>query len=274
MSKLKSPISWFGGKYYMTNKLIPLIPEHKMYVEVFGGSGQMLFSKDRSEIEIYNDIDSGLFNFFSILRDENKVEQFKRKLDLTLYSREEFYNCRNTWQSEQDEVERARKWYVTCMQSFSNGFSTWSYTKMKSRRGMAQCVSRYLGNVEENLPNAVDRLKTVLIENLSFGELIKKYDNKETFFYLDPPYVHSTRKMTYTYNHEMTNNQHESLVETLLNIKGKAMLSGYDTDIYDKLIDKGWVKLSIGEFAKRSIKTIDTEKEKGSEFVWINYAIN
>jgi DNA adenine methylase len=272
MSKLKSPISWFGGKYYMANKIIELFPEHKMYVEVFGGSGQILFSKSLSDIEVYNDIDRNLVNFFKILRDKVKFEQFKLYLDLTPYSREEFYECRDTWENETDEIEKIRKWYVTCMQSFSNNFSTWSHTKAKSRRGMSMAVSRYLGNAEENLLKAVERLKTVQIENMDSLKLITKYDNEDTLFYLDPPYIHETRKMTYQYAHEMVNSQHEQLVDVLLNIKGKAILSGYAHEIYNRLIDNGWRKVFLGEFVKRSVKTVGKEiNEKGDEFVWVNF---
>ncbi|RKJ72177.1 DNA adenine methylase, partial [Butyricicoccus sp. 1XD8-22] len=133
MSKLKSPINWFGGKYYMANKIIEIFPQHKIFVEVFGGSGQLTFSKEPSEIEIYNDIDSGLITFFSILRDEEKSNKLIEKIHLTPFSREEFYICRDTWRNESDEIERVRKWYVTVMQSFSTNMSSWKPTKSKSR---------------------------------------------------------------------------------------------------------------------------------------------
>jgi len=273
MTKYKSPINWFGGKYYMANKIIDLFPEHKMYVEVFGGAGHLLFKKQLSEIEVYNDIDSGLVSFFNILRDENKFNQLKYKLDLTPYSREEFYICKNTWKDEKDEIEKVRKWYTCVMQSFSSNFSTWSHSKTKSRRGMSQAVSQWLGKIENDLPNAVDRLKMVQIENVDYKELIKKYDSKDTLFYLDPPYIHETRQMTYEYAHELNNEQHKKLVDILLNIKGKAILSGYDHEIYNKLLENNWSKVSLGEFDKRSEKAIGESRSKGQEFVWVNYEI-
>ena len=49
MGKLKSPINWFGGKFYMANKIIDIFPEHKVFVEVFGGSGQLTFAKEPSQ---------------------------------------------------------------------------------------------------------------------------------------------------------------------------------------------------------------------------------
>jgi len=269
----KSPINWFGGKYYMANDIINLFPKHRVYVEVFGGAGHILFKKEPSVIEVYNDIDSGLYLFFKILRDENKANLLKQKLDLTPYSREEFYHCRDTWRDEQDDIEKVRKWYVTAMQSFSTNFSTWSHSKSKSRRGMSQVVSQWLGKIEDNLPKAVERLKVLQIENMDYKDLLKKYDGEDTLFYLDPPYIHKTRKMTYQYTHEMEDEQHEEMIDILLHIKGKAILSGYDNEIYNKLLNNGWKRVFLGEYDKRSEKAINKSRSKGQEFVWINYDI-
>ena len=257
----------------MANDIVELFPEHKMYVEVFGGAGHILFKKKSSEIEVYNDIDSGLTTFFKILRDNDKSEELKKLLQLTPYSREEFFNCRDTWKSETNEIEKVRKWYTTLMQSFSSNFSTWSHSKTKSRRGMSQAVSQWLGKIENNIPDAVERFRKVQIENMDFKDVLKKYDGEDTLFYLDPPYIHETRKMTYTYAHEIQEKDHLELVDILLNIKGKVILSGYDHPIYDKLIENKWQKISLGKFDKRSIKAIDESREKGEEILWLNYKL-
>ena len=263
----KSPINWYGGKYYMAKDIIEIFPKHKMYVEGFGGAGHVLFRKEKSELEVYNDLHSGLYLFFKLLRENN--EEFIRRLSLTPYSREEFENSKR-WMYEDDEIEKARKFYVRTMQSVaSNG--GWCYAKSKSRRGMCQSVSRWLGNIEENLSGAIERLKEVQIENLDILDLIKKYDKEDTLFYLDPPYVPETRKQKKSYDCEMTREQHIELINTLINVKGKVILSGYDNDIYNKLLDNGWKKIILGEFSKRGQKTNNGELTKGKEFVWINY---
>ena len=263
----KSPINWYGGKYYMAKDIIELFPKHHMYVEGFGGACHVLFRKERSNMEVYNDLHSGLYLFFKFIRDNN--EEFIRKLTLTPYSREEFENSKD-WMFEEDDIEKARKFYVRTMQSVaSNG--GWCYAKSKSRRGMCQSVSRWLGNIEENLSGAIERLKEVQIENLDILDLIKKYDKEDTLFYLDPPYVPETRKQKKSYDCEMTREQHIELINTLINIKGKVILSGYDNDIYNKLLDNGWKKAILGEFSKRGQKTNNGELTKGKEFVWINY---
>ena len=266
----KSPINWYGGKYYMAKDIIELFPKHHMYVEGFGGACHVLFRKERSNMEVYNDLHSGLYLFFKFIRDNN--EEFIRKLTLTPYSREEFENSKD-WMFEEDDIEKARKFYVRTMQSVaSNG--GWCYAKSKSRRGMCQSVSRWLGNIEENLSGAIERLKEVQIENLDILDLIKKYDKEDTLFYLDPPYVPETRKQKKSYDCEMTREQHIELINTLINVKGKVILSGYDNDIYNKLLDNGWKKVILGEFSKRGQKTNNGELTKGKEFVWINYDLD
>ena len=75
MKKVKPPVKWYGGKRFMLKHIIPLIPKHKTYVEVFGGSGALLFAKQPSEIEVYNDIHSGVVNLYRVLRDKDKIEK-------------------------------------------------------------------------------------------------------------------------------------------------------------------------------------------------------
>ena len=265
----KSPINWYGGKYYMAKDIIEIFPEHKMYVEGFGGAAHVLFRKERSELEVYNDLHNGLYLIFKLLRENN--EEFIRKLSLTPYSRQEFEDSKS-WIYEENEIEKARKFYVRTMQSVaSNG--GWCYAKSKSRRGMCQSISRWLGNIEENLTSAIERLKEVQIENLDILELIKKYDKEDTLFYLDPPYIQDTRKQKKSYDCEMTNEQHKELVDVLINVKGKVVLSGYDHPIYNKLLENGWSKVVLGEYAKRSEKSNEGELSKGKEFVWVNYEL-
>lgn len=270
----KSPINWYGGKYYMADNIIALFPEHNVYCEVFGGAGHILFAKSPSKVEVYNDLNSDLTTFFSVLRDKSKSERLHLQLELTPYSREEFYDCsRNLHNEADDEIERVRKWYTSLMQSFSGKFGSWCHTKSTSRRGMPMPVSRWLGNIDDNMPKAVERLQTVQIESLDYEKLIDKYDSENTLFYLDPPYIHDTRTAKNVYEYEMTNEQHKKLVDILLKIKGKAILSGYDNEIYNALTENGWNKVLLGKYNKSCMKAENGKKGKGEEFVWVNYQI-
>lgn len=280
-TKLRSPIGWFGGKGNMVSKLLKLLPPHdsyKIYVEVFGGGGSLLFAKEPSPVEIFNDIDSDLINFFRVLRDEEKFEKFYRKVYCTPYSREEFLFCRETWENCDDEIERAYRFYITARMSFSGEFgSSWSYSVSLSRRNMSASCSRWLSTIEM-LPEIHGRLMRVQIENDDFRNIIKRYDTENTLFYLDPPYVASTRKSG-KYRYEMTEEDHEELVNLLLNIRGKALLSGYKNEIYKTLENAGWIRIDFETVCYAAGRTKYTkilgegkakEKQRRVESVWLS----
>lgn len=236
---LRSPIRWFGGKGKITVKLLPLIPAHQIYVEPFGGGASLLFAKKPSKIEVYNDLDSGLVNFFRVLRDKEKFEKFHRLVSLTPYSREEYNFCRDTWEECNDDVERAYRWFIVARMSFSGDFGhSWGFDVTASSRGMASDCSKWLSAIE-HLPEIHKRLMCVQIEHKDYGSIFRTYDTPNTLFYCDPPYVSFTRRGG-KYRHEMKIKDHEELVAVLLNIKGMAILSGYQSPIYRPLELSGW----------------------------------
>lgn len=266
LKKVYSPINWYGGKYYMRSDIISLFPKHIRYCEVFGGAAHILFAKDPSPQEVYNDIHEGLYTFFKVLRNDKMSARLIEKLKLTLYSRREFFEALD-WIKETDEVEKARKFYTVAMQSFNSNCKTWSKSNKEIRNNMCGRVSKWLGNIDGKMASAVERLRHVEIENLDFLKCIDEYDSPTTLFYLDPPYVEDTRRHKKSYKYEMTDNQHKELVVKLLNIEGMAILSGYDNDIYEKLVEYGWRKVSLGEKTKAG----SSKKAKGEEIVWLNY---
>ena len=275
---MRSPIWWFGGKGPMTAKLLKLIPPHRIYVEPFGGGASILFAKEPSQIEVYNDLDSGLVNFFRVLRDPKKFEKLHRLVYLTPYSREEYCFCRDTWQQCEDDVERAYRWFVVARMSFSGRFgSSWSFGVTKSCRGMAGKCSQWLTTIEY-LPEIHRRLMQVQIEHRDFREIFKIYDTPDTFFYCDPPYVPDTRRGG-QYKHEMTLQDHQELVEILLQIKGKVILSGYSHAVYAPLEQNGWKLLNYKTACHAVGRTRATgilgdgaalEKQARIESVWVS----
>jgi len=105
----------------------------------------LLIAKEPSPIEIYNDLDSGLVNFFRVLRDKEKFRQFYEQVCLIPYSREEFYYCRDAWEKEEDDVMRAVKWFVAARQSFSGVFGQgWSFIVTHTVRGMPSTTSGWI----------------------------------------------------------------------------------------------------------------------------------
>ena len=236
---MRSPIRWFGGKGNMVKKLVPLLPAHHTYVEAFVGGASLLFAKRPSPVEVYNDIDSGLVNFFRVLRDKWKFKRFYELVRLTPYAREEWDHCRATWEDCEDDVERAYRWYVAVRQSFSGYFGeSWSSVVTFSSRGMAGTCSRWLSAIE-GLPQIHERLMRVQIEHADWRVVLERYDRPETLFYLDPPYMMETRSGG-EYEHELSEADYRDLVERLLGIAGKAILSGYAQAVYEPLEAAGW----------------------------------
>ncbi|MEN6520050.1 MAG: DNA adenine methylase [Armatimonadota bacterium] len=273
--KLRSPIPWFGGKQLMSGKLLPLFPEHKTYVEAFGGACSLLFAKEPSPVEVYNDLDSDLVNFMRVLRDKEMFPDFYNRACLSPYSREEWQFCKEHLNDDPNPVERARRFFVLARFSFSGLVgNSFGITVTSSKGGMVQKASAYHG-VLNTLPRLSERMSSVLIENKDFRKIIAAYDSDETFFYLDPPYLPETRRGG-SYKCEMTTEDHHNLVKMLQSIKGKVMLSGYPSELYDSL---GWKKLewevpccAVGRTKVSGLQGKGAlGSHKRTECVWINY---
>lgn len=238
---LRPPVSWFGGKQWLGRIIHRYTPPHTRFVDLFTGSAAILFAKPPSPIEIINDLDSGVVNFYRVLRDPAKLAELQRLLSLTPYSREEFRHCSKHWETYSDDVLRAWAWYVAIRQARSGVFSTsWAREKDHSRQGIARKVSRWLSSIER-LPEIHARLQGIQIENLDFRRIIQSFDHPEAWFYADPPYVWDTRSSG-GYSHEMTDGDHVDLVGLLLNLKGMCLLSGYKTPLYEPLEESGWLR--------------------------------
>lgn len=239
MTKLRSPIVWFGGKGRMTASLLPLLPAHETYVEPFGGGASLLLAKAPAAVEVYNDLDSGLVQFFRTLRDPELFARFHSLASLTPYSRQEYKECAASWEQEQDPAVQAYKWFVVARMSFSGRFaSSISMNVGSSSRGMASTCSRWL-SILEQLPAIAHRLQRVQIEHLDFARVLQNYDTPQTLFYCDPPYVAATRSGG-RYRHDFSDADHERLVDALLSLQGMVVCSGYQAPVHARLEAAGW----------------------------------
>jgi len=277
--KFRSPTGYIGGKGNLVAKLLKYVPPHRVYVEAFGGGASLLFAKIPSPVEVYNDIDEDLVNFFRVLKDPEKFSRFYAKVVLTPYARSEYKYCVESWPECEDDIERTYRWFVAIRMSFSGAIRRgWSFNITKSRRGMAGAVSRWLSILEE-LPTIHERFRQVQVEQLDFREVIPKYDTVNTFFYLDPPYLLETRKATKLYNYEMTTEDHKDLVEILLGVKGMVMLSGYINKLYEELERRGWERkdfeticYAVGKTRYTNILGEGSARQKVPriESIWLN----
>lgn len=236
--KVRSPLKLLGGKGTLRNRIIRYFPEHRVYVEPFGGGGSVLLAKEPCEVEVYNDRDPHPVEVFRAIQDEKALKRLTELLWMTPYSRLEREHARLCWDEEADELLRAAMYFVNSRQSFGGNIdrTSWGLVTTSTARGKAQPVNAYIEAIKM-LPHIRDRIKDVHIYNDDYWEVMKKYDSKGTLFYLDPPYPQDTRRDGF-YECEMDDRDHQKLVRRLLKRKGFVILSGYWNEIYDELLEK------------------------------------
>ena len=232
-----TPFKWPGSKYRLLLWLYQHFPNHDCFVDVFGGSGAVLLHKTPSNIEVFNDLDSGLINFFLVIQKPETLKRFIEKVQWTLYSRELYMRYSETWKEQEDPVEKAYQWWCVARMNFRgtwrDGEKTWQTSPTRQIK-TSDITKEFFVKIHE-------RFKKVCIENRPFEEILQIYDHPETLFYLDPPYPKDKRKdKRMMYENESTEDLHTGLVDLLLNIKGMAVLSGYKTEVYVPLLEAGW----------------------------------
>jgi DNA adenine methylase len=257
---------WYGGKFNHLEWLLPMLPQTRQYVEPFGGSAAVLINRPAAAVETYNDIDGEVVNFFKVLREQ--TDDLMKAIALTPFSREEFYWAVAPAFEDVTPIERARRFFVRARQARTGLAQTaslgrWANCINTSRAGMSGVVSRWLGSVDA-LPEIAVRFLRVQIENRPAVEVISLYDDPQTLFYCDPPYVHVTRGDDKAYRFEMDDKEHRSLADYLGKTRGKVAVSGYRCDLMDTLYS-GW---RLYEPPARYCHSV---KELRYEALWMNY---
>lgn len=265
-----------GGKGAFNGKLakwiIGLMPPHINYVEPFFGGGSVLLHKNPEGVsEVVNDLNMELINFWSVLRAEEWFAEFKRCIEATPFSEAMFEAAGNQTYAELSAgaVNRAVRFFIRCRQSrqgLQRDFATLS--RNRTRGGMNEQVSAWLTAID-GLQDVHERMKRVVILNRPALEVIRTTDGPETVFYLDPPYLHETRSTTGEYKHEMSAGEHAELLEFMSGVKGKMLLSGYRSELYDTMADRhNWNRHDF-EIANNASGA--SVKEKKTECVWTNF---
>ena len=237
---MKSVLKYPGAKNRLALWILEYIPRHDVYLEPFAGSLAVFFNKERCHIETVNDLDGEITNFYHVLRDRS--EELRRAIDLTPFSRREYVFAIKCWMG------------FGCGNLYRNGFKT---GQQKKSPNPAKAWSEFPEIIDE----AAKRLKGVQIENLPAIELISRYNTTDVFMYVDPPYLHGTRK-NYLYRHEMKNEDHEELLHLLKKHSGQILISGYDNELYNDLLPE-WRKVHKSTLAEGGRKRIET--------LWMNY---
>lgn len=269
---MRGPFPYYGGKFYIAKKIVALFPPHRVYVEPYGGSAAVLLTKPPSPIEVYNDLNEDVVNFFQVLRERR--DELLALLHLTPYARAEFVRCLKV---EGDPLERARRVYVRQRMGFSAiqrlTPGNWRYSKSSTAGGEAKTTHEFYKGIE-HLKAVAERFKRVQIECLPALDVIERYDGEDTLFYLDPPYPKESRDASSgdVYALEMSNDEHVELAETLRSIKGKALVSGYSCPLCDELY-AGWDRIEFPAVAWSRRKVSGELRTKRTEVVWANFSL-
>ncbi len=244
MGRSTPPLCWFGSKHDAAIKIYKFLPPHTTYVEVFGGGGALLFFKPPSRIEVYNDINGDLVSFFRVLQDREKFQELMHRLTFTLYSRQEYEDALRTIRTETDEIERARKFFILSKMAPAQRFAhpRWGFVVRDASSFPPANVKKWLSTLM-HLERFHSRLASVQIEHGDFREILDRYDYSEACFYLDPPYLKNTMNKPRFINPSRPYSEYNAfsekdaldLIERLLKLKGKAVLTVQPHEIYKPL---------------------------------------
>lgn len=179
---IRSPLSgWMGGKYQLARKIVEQIPDHACYCEPFAGAAWPLFAKEPSRSEVINDINKDVINLYRVL--QHHVEEFLKFFKWVLVSRDEFDRLLKQNPETLTDIQRAARFYYIQKTCFGGRLTSPSFGYSKTVPSRLNLV-----RIEEELSAVHLRLARVLFENLSYPDILNRYDGKETFFYIDPPY--------------------------------------------------------------------------------------
>ena len=279
MNALVSPrpaLRYLGGKWKMARRILPWLPPHRTYVEPFGGAGSVLVHKAPAYAEIYNDLDGEVVNLFGVLRDPIAALELERRIILTPFARDEFLAA---YGDAEEPVERARRLVIRSFQGYGNisyrRDRTTGFRRFSNKSGTTSAHD--WANYPPAVAALAQRFRGVVIENRPAAEVISYFDGARgkpapegVLFYVDPPYVQSTRSEkrcqlapSTGYLHEMDDAGHAALLEQLLRIRGMVVLSGYATPLYDDAL-QGWRRLEFDAHADGARPRV--------EVLWINPA--
>lgn len=262
---INSPIRWVGGKSRLRKDIIPLIPEHSCYVEPFAGGAWVLFGKKPSPVEVLNDIDQELINFFRVLK--NQPESLIQSFEWELVSRAEFERLAQCDPLTLSEVERAHRFYYILMAGWGGELDYPRFQTSISDGGHGNRLIGALKHLRQRLQPVHERLRTVIIENLTWEECLDRYDRPKTFMYLDPPYPQNG--CNYKYNMQDWAD-HKRLAIRLAEAKCKWLLSSYDVPEMRQMY-AGYDIIPIQSYSGMNSKKNGSERVLNQEVVIANF---
>ena len=277
--KMNAPIGWLGSKGRQAKNILPFFEkasDRLCYCEPFGGSGAVFCAKEPEEYEVYNDHNKNLTNLFRQLRRPETPEYFREMSINSPWGRGFWHDYRKLcWAFMADDTEkqdaliqevgytsipREIVWafaFFYCQNLCFGGVPLNSFGGGGKVNGLGKAWKNRLAKLEWYQ----GRFYNVLVEELDCFECLDKYDSATTFFYLDPPY---DVDCSADYGSGWTTESTQYLVDILCSIRGRAVVSCYDNEIYEKLFSAGYKR----EKFESSMSVCQTKREPRIETVY------
>lgn len=262
---MKTPISYYGGKQQLLQHILPLIPEHQVYVEPFFGGGAVYWAKEPAKCEVINDVNMNIVNFYEVLKHD--YFGLRKLIEATLHSRETYKKAMIIYSTPElfpdHPALRAWAFYVVTNQGFSGRIGSWGFDNDKRSLTIQNKIDAF----NEDLS---DRLKYAQIECYEAHSVIERRDTEKTFFYIDPPYIDADQGHYGGYTHEHFKRD----LDALSKIKGKFLLSSYPSEILDEYIAKnGWHTVHVNKPLSAGNGSVHGKRKRKVEVLTANYEI-
>jgi DNA adenine methylase len=261
---LKTPITYYGGKQMMVKHILPILPEHSLYCEPFAGGAAIFFAKYPSEVEVINDTNRELINFYRTVQSD--FSSLEKEIAITLHSRDLHRKASVIYNNSDmfSDLKRAWALWVLSTQGFSGQLdSSWGYDRSKSGTPKRVDTKKKAFTIDLAI-----RLQNVQIECADALYIIRSRDGDNAFFYVDPPYFNADMGHYDGYSKD----DFEGLLLLLSTIKGKFLLSSYPSDILKEYTDQfGWYTKSVEGTVSVAAKSGNPKKKV--EVLTANYLI-
>lgn len=257
---MKTPITYWGGKQTLAALIISNIPEHTTYCEPFFGGGAVFFRKEKSKVEIINDLNQFVVNFY--IQAKTNFPALQACIQSTLHSRRRWRDALVMYEHPHlfSDLEKAWAFHTLTNQGYAGKIGTWGFgTK-------SHCSERKVKNARQHfIQDIADRLDQVQIECNDALYLLQLRDRPDTFFYLDPPYFNSNMGHYGGY----TERNFEALLQHCAGLQGKFLLSSYPSAVLDKYKkENGWHQVDIEQ-----VVTASKKRKPKIEVLTANYPI-
>jgi DNA adenine methylase len=263
--KPKTPITYYGGKQTMLKHILPLIPEHIVYTEAFAGGAAVLFAKEPSKVEVINDLNSESINFYRVCKTDFRA--LKCEIDISIHSRELHEHSNYIYRRPKffSPVQRAWAVWYSAKTSFASMLGeSFGYDRKKGQK------ATQMRNAKENFAEWLrNRLEHITIEYDDALKVIKRFDCKDAFHFIDPPYIYSDMG---PYSGMFNEQNMIELLELCVTLKGKFMLTMFPCKLIQDYVDKNGWKINAVERTITASKATD-KRRKQEEWMVCNYNI-